>query len=71
MREEAEDQEGFGYSLAAGDFDNDGRTDLAIEAITEINESLFGPGALHVIYGRKAGLAATDNQLFYLGSPRR
>ena len=61
----------FGWSTAAADFDNDGFTDLAIEAPGE-DLNLFPPrGAVHVLYGRKAGLSSSGNQLFPFGSPRR
>ena len=61
----------FGWSTAAADFDNDGFTDLAIEAPGE-DLNLFPPrGAVHVLYGRKAGLSSSSNQLFPFGSLRR
>lgn len=52
----------FGAALAAGDFDCDGYTDLAIGVP---NSSLGGrgnAGAVQVIYGSSVGLAAARNQ---------
>ena len=48
----------FGNSLAAGDFNCDGRTDLAIfdnESLTDEQE-----GAVHVLYSDATGLPGTD-----------
>ena len=61
----------FGWSTAAADFDNDGFADLAIEAPGE-DLNLFPPrGAVHVLYGRKAGLSASRSQMFPFGAPKR
>lgn len=55
--------EGYGSSLAAGDFDGDGRDDLAIGIpYTEVNGDA-GAGAVEVLYGRSAGLAALGDEL--------
>jgi hypothetical protein len=59
----------FGVALAAGDFDNDGFTDLAIGAK---NEDLVGgsrAGVVHILYGSAAGLTVTDNQRFSQDAP--
>lgn len=57
----AEDNDQFGYALAMGDFDNDGYTDLAVGVPTEDDGLTNAPGAVHILYGTAAGLAATDN----------
>lgn len=50
----------FGRSLAAGDFNTDGITDLAIGAYGEDNEPVLNDGAVHIIFGSLAsGLSAT------------
>jgi FG-GAP repeat len=49
MQDEAEDRDGFGFTLAAGDFDNDGFADLAIEVPNEVVANLIGTGAVHVL----------------------
>jgi hypothetical protein len=53
----------FGSSLAAGDFNNDGRDDLVVgvpnESLSDINDNFFvGAGAIQVIYGSSSGLSA-------------
>ncbi len=56
----------FGSALAAGDFDKDGFTDLAVGVPQEDVAGGFGvkrdAGAVNVIYGSGAGLAAGGNQ---------
>jgi hypothetical protein len=60
----------FGWSLAAGDFNNDGRDDLAIGVPYEDENSSTDSGGVNVIYGSRAGLNATtiQNQLWTQGS---
>ena len=64
---EADDH--FGYSLAVGDFNNDGFDDLAVGVPQEDikNNSVFNGGAVHLIYGSIFGLA-TNNHLVSLAS---
>jgi hypothetical protein len=54
----------FGFSLAAGDFNNDGFTDLAASAPSESIGSIQGAGAVSVLYGSATGLTRTGGQLF-------
>ncbi len=64
----AETGDRFGYTLAAGDFDNDGVDDLAVGSPWESVGSAAGAGAVNVIYGTfNTGLTATDNQIWYQG----
>ncbi len=56
----AEDEDYFGESLAAGDFDNDGYDDLAIGAVGENNLE----GLVHVLPGAASGLTATGDELW-------
>lgn len=65
----------FGFSIAAGDFNNDGRDDLAVGVPTEnlfdINDNIFvDAGAVNVIYGSSSGLSATAkaDQLWHQNS---
>ncbi|HEX8104125.1 MAG TPA: FG-GAP-like repeat-containing protein, partial [Solirubrobacteraceae bacterium] len=52
----------FGASLAAGDFDGDGRADLAIGAPGQDTSGFAGSGAVHVLYGSASGLAGARAQ---------
>jgi hypothetical protein len=58
---EAGDQ--FGASLAAGDFDGDGRDDLAVGVPFEDNNGTDA-GAVNIIYGDANGLSAFGNQVW-------
>ncbi len=62
----------FGHALAAGDFDRDGFTDLAVAAPREDLRSgnvFQDQGGVNVIYGSPAGLTATGNQFWTQDSP--
>jgi FG-GAP-like repeat/FG-GAP repeat len=54
--------EQFGRSLAAGDFNGDGRADLAIGVPFDDVAGFFHAGAVNVLYGGPDGLTATGNQ---------
>ncbi|CAN5520935.1 hypothetical protein BH18THE1_BH18THE1_10610 [soil metagenome] len=56
----AEENDLFGDSLSAGDFNGDGRDDLAIGVPAEDLGSIEGAGAVQVIYGSSGGLSATS-----------
>jgi len=60
----AADNENFGTSLAAGDFDNDGFDDLAIGVPGQIVGGIENAGAVHVLYGNSTNLAASGSQLW-------
>src|SRR6266508_2148974 len=61
----AEPDDRFGNALTAGDFNADGRADLAVGAWAENSFS----GVVHVLYGSPAGLTATGSQLWSQDSP--
>ena len=52
----------FGASLAFGDFDGDGRDDLAIGAYGETVDGQDFAGAVNVLYGTADGLSSADDQ---------
>ncbi len=60
----AEEGDLFGFSLSAGDFNGDGRDDLAIgvpfEGVDTGAGTIFGAGAVNVLYGSSSGLSATS-----------
>jgi hypothetical protein len=62
----------FGFSLAAGDFNGDGFSDLAIGASEETPEGqdqILRSGAVHVLYGTSTGLSSAGNQSWTQDSP--
>ena len=59
----------FGWSLAAGDYDGDGRQDLAIGVPYERTDQ-GEAGAVSVIYSNGNGLASANDQFFEQGSDR-
>lgn len=66
--DEAEEDDLFGSSLAAGDFNGDGFDDLAIGVDGESVGSILGAGAVHVFRGTTGGLTFTGDQLWHQNS---
>jgi hypothetical protein len=63
----AETNDRFGYSLAAGDFDGDGRDDLAVGVPADVVAGL-NAGSIHVLYGAgTGGLGTSDDRIFHRG----
>lgn len=52
----------FGYSLATGDFNGDGRSDLAIGIVGQTVDGLANAGAVTVLFGSPAGLTGSGGQ---------
>jgi hypothetical protein len=65
IADSAEFGDSFGSALAAGDFNGDGRDDLAIGVPNEKIGSKLKAGAVHVLYGRANGLLATNDDLWF------
>jgi hypothetical protein len=63
----AEEFDLFGYSLAAGDFNNNGSADLAVGVPGEDIGTTRDAGAFNVLYGAGGGLSGTGSQLFNQG----
>jgi hypothetical protein len=68
LRGQAEPYDQFGAALAIADFGRSGRADLAIgvpaESLRTDGELHAYAGAVHIIYGREAGLDAARNQVW-------
>ena len=61
--------DGFGSSLASGDFDNDGNDDLAIGAPYEDLEGTdFDSGVVHVLYSDGNSVSGSGSQLWRQGA---
>jgi hypothetical protein len=57
----------FGGALAAGDFNGDGRDDLAIGVQRDVvsgSTGTGGAGSVNIIYGRSSGLSSIGDQLW-------
>jgi hypothetical protein len=68
VNDEAEPGDLFGAAMISGDFNADGRDDLAIGVPGEALEGRAEAGAVNVLYGSMTGLAATGiNRIFYQG----
>jgi len=65
-----EDDDHFGYSLAVGDFDNDGYADLAIGSPKEDLGSgdNNNDGVVYVLFGRSTGLSGSGSQDWHQNS---
>ena len=57
----------FGAALALGDFDGDGRDDLAVGAPGEDIDATASAGAVNVLYGSGSGLTSAGDQMWYEG----
>ncbi len=59
----------FGNALAAGNFDGDAFSDLAIGVPEEEINGTLGAGAVSVLYGSGGGLTADRDQMWHQNSP--
>ena len=66
----AESGDFFGQSLAAGDLNGDGASDLAVGVLAESIGAADEAGVVHVLYGANtSGLSGTGSQLWSQDSP--
>ncbi|QTL34746.1 FG-GAP-like repeat-containing protein [Pseudoalteromonas viridis] len=63
----AEKDDKFGYSLAHGDFNNDGYDDLAVGSPTEDLNGKDNAGKVDIIFGSRSGLSYSDIKSFHQG----
>jgi hypothetical protein len=68
IADELEENDFFGFSLAVGDFQNDGYADLVVGVPYE-DRNFTDQGAVHVIPGSASGLTATGSQFWTEDSP--
>ncbi len=68
IRGVAEEGDYFGEVLAVGDFNGDGKDDLAIGTPLEDIGNIYNSGAVHILYGSNIGLRARGNQLWHQGN---
>jgi hypothetical protein len=61
----SETSDSFGSVLAAGDFNNDGRDDLAIGVPRENIGRMRDAGAVNVIYGAVGGLTSAGDEMWH------
>lgn len=67
IEDDGEPNDRFGDVLAAGDFDDDGCSDLAVGVPNEDIETDLTAGAVHVLYGSVDGLTGDDDDFFFQG----
>jgi FG-GAP repeat protein len=65
VADSAEPNDGFGYVLAAGDFNGDGPDDVAAGVPFEDVASGDDAGVVNILNGAAGGLSATGNQRWY------
>ena len=66
----ADKDDNFGYTLAAGDLNRDGRDDLAIGSPNKTVGAARSTGGVTILYGSTAGLTASGSQIWTQDSPR-
>lgn len=66
LLDSAQQKDGFGTALAAGDLNGDRAADLAVAVPNQAVSGKSGAGAVHVIYGAiTLGLTSTGNQIVH------
>jgi hypothetical protein len=68
IADDAQTNDHFGEGVAGGDFNGDGRDDLAASVPWEDVSGQADAGAVHVLHGSASGLTATDSQFWTQGT---
>jgi hypothetical protein len=63
-----EEDDGFGTALVSGDYNNDGREDLAIGVSGQVVGGFSGAGQVAILLGSATGITTTSNQIWNAGS---
>ncbi len=63
----ATEGDNFGFSVAAGDFDNDGFDDLVVGVTGDTIRGAARAGSIHAIYGTRRGLRPRGDQVWHRG----
>jgi hypothetical protein len=69
IEDAAEEGDWFGRTVASGDFNGDGLSDLAVGVRYEDVGTVVDAGAVNVLYGSATGLSAGGNQFLHQNSP--
>ncbi len=64
VADSTEKNDRFGFTLAAGDFDDDGYDDLVVSAPHEDTGGKDNAGVIHVLFGTSSGLTGIGSQYF-------
>ncbi len=59
--------DGFGHHVAVGDFNDNGRDDLAVGVPGESLDSLTGAGSTHVFFGGPSGIRTKNDEQWHPG----
>ena len=67
----SEEDDQFGAALATGDFNGDGRADLAIGVPGEDRGTVENTGAVNILYNDQYNLSKTGAKVLFIGSPHK